>query len=112
VTFCKRKRGVLKKAIELSRLCDQHVFMVIFDQSKQRIVEFSSKPEFNAKVVAKLTDPLLESAINHSKFCNEDYHMFHKGEKGEEKPTAAKERVEPPKKRRRKGSGKPVIDLK
>lgn len=34
VTFCKRKRGILKKAIELSRLCDQHVYMVIFDQSK------------------------------------------------------------------------------
>lgn len=65
VTFCKRKRGILKKAIELSRLCDQHVFMVIFDKTKQRIIEFSSKEHFNAKIVSKLTDPTLESYINH-----------------------------------------------
>lgn len=31
VAFCKRKRGFLKKAIELSRLCDQQIFMVMYD---------------------------------------------------------------------------------
>lgn len=65
VTFCKRKRGILKKAIELSRLCDQHIYLVIFDQAKQRIIEFASKDQFTAKVVSKLTDPTLESYINH-----------------------------------------------
>ena len=34
VTFCKRKRGLLKKAIELSRLCDQHIYIAIFDEKK------------------------------------------------------------------------------
>ncbi len=43
-TYCKRKRGFLKKAIELSQLCDQFVFISIFDPSKQRLVEFSSHP--------------------------------------------------------------------
>lgn len=39
VTFCKRKRGLLKKAIELSQLCDQHIYLAIFDEKKQRLVE-------------------------------------------------------------------------
>ena len=34
VTYSKRKRGIIKKAIELSILCGQDIFMVIFDREK------------------------------------------------------------------------------
>ena len=34
VTYSKRKRGFLKKAIELSIMCDQHICITIFDKSK------------------------------------------------------------------------------
>lgn len=33
VTFCKRKKGVIKKLIELSILCDQKVAAFIFDEN-------------------------------------------------------------------------------
>lgn len=31
VTYCKRKKGLLKKSIELSVLCDLKVFTYIYD---------------------------------------------------------------------------------
>lgn len=41
VTFTKRRNGVMKKAYELSVLCDAQVALIIFSQ-KGRIYEFSS----------------------------------------------------------------------
>ena len=40
VTFCKRRRGILKKCIEMSKMCEQRVFMVIYDPVKQKAVQF------------------------------------------------------------------------
>ncbi|PIN06595.1 hypothetical protein CDL12_20852 [Handroanthus impetiginosus] len=41
VTFSKRRNGLLKKAFELSVLCDAEVALIIFSQ-KGRLYEFSS----------------------------------------------------------------------
>jgi hypothetical protein len=37
VTISKRKRGLFKKAIEMSMLGGLDIFMVIFDKDKQKI---------------------------------------------------------------------------
>lgn len=42
VTFCKRKNGLLKKAYELSLLCDAEVALLIFSNSG-RLYEFANK---------------------------------------------------------------------
>ena len=42
VAFCKRKRGFLKKAIELSRLCGQKIFLVMYDPDKGKLIQFAS----------------------------------------------------------------------
>ena len=78
MTFCKRKRGLLKKAIELSRLCDQHIFIAIFDEKKQRLVELQSSAEFTAPKVCQLTNPNLKSQILHERYQNNDYDIFKK----------------------------------
>lgn len=45
VTFSKRRNGLLKKAYELSVLCDAEVALIIFSQ-KGRLYEFSSSKYF------------------------------------------------------------------
>lgn len=47
VTYCKRKKGLLKKSIELSVLCDLKVFCFIYDESQQRVIHFASDPSLN-----------------------------------------------------------------
>lgn len=47
VTLCKRKKGILKKMIELSVLCDLKIFALIEDQSNQRVTHFVSHKDYN-----------------------------------------------------------------
>ncbi|KAM0903439.1 hypothetical protein ACQ4PT_018659 [Festuca glaucescens] len=45
VTFCKRRNGLLKKAYELSVLCDAEVALIIFS-SRGRLYEYSNNRRF------------------------------------------------------------------
>ena len=56
-TFKKRLNGLIKKAIELSKLCDQNIYMAVFDKTRKHLVQYKSSKEFSAKVVEKLTQP-------------------------------------------------------
>ncbi|KAK3403829.1 hypothetical protein EUGRSUZ_K00204 [Eucalyptus grandis] len=49
VTFSKRRNGLLKKAYELSVLCDAEVAVIIFSQ-KGRLYEFSSNSEIRKTI--------------------------------------------------------------
>jgi hypothetical protein len=56
VTFYKRKKGLLKKAMELSLLCDVKIFLTIVDKN-QRMMIFSSEEnvsEFKTKYLDNL----------------------------------------------------------
>lgn len=73
ITFWKRKRGLLKKAMELSMLCDKHVYVMIFDKQKQKGIEFKSHDDFDARLISVLTKPKFESQITFQKFDNSHY---------------------------------------
>ena len=47
VTFCKRKKGLLKKSIEFAQLCDVSVFLYVYDKDQRRVVHFASNPQDN-----------------------------------------------------------------
>lgn len=47
VTFCKRKKGLLKKSIELSILCNLETHILISDPKDGRCIHFSSNPKKN-----------------------------------------------------------------
>jgi hypothetical protein len=49
ITFHKRKRGFLKKAIELSELCGKQMIIFIWDKEKNKLVHYQSNPDFNLK---------------------------------------------------------------
>ena len=56
VTFSKRRKGLTKKAIELSVLCDQDVFLVIFDKEKQKLSLYNSDANFDEQVIWHMLD--------------------------------------------------------
>lgn len=60
VTYFKRKRGCLKKCIELSTICGQDIFMVMIDKKSKRLVEFNSTQDFDLKAVVGIMDSYQE----------------------------------------------------
>ena len=48
MTFCKRKKGFIKKAIELSLLCGQHMAVYIYDPDKKKLITYNSTSDFDA----------------------------------------------------------------
>lgn len=65
VSLCKRKRGIIKKCIELSVMHSQDVFILIFDKNQQRLVEYRSDPQMNVEVAKELLERKLQFTCQH-----------------------------------------------
>lgn len=81
IAFCKRKRGLIKKAMEISKLCGTEVFLVVLDSQKQRLLKYSSCDEFSAKVVDKIITRENTSKFKYESYTNEHYNYFEKNGK-------------------------------
>ena len=47
ISFCKRKKGLVKKAMELSILCGKQIALYIFDEGTGQMISYNSNHEFN-----------------------------------------------------------------
>ena len=45
ITYYKRIKGLVKKCIELSVLCQQDIFLFVADQDKKKILQYSNNSE-------------------------------------------------------------------
>nr|ASZ79958.1 MADS22 [Bambusa multiplex] len=77
VTFSKRRRGLFKKAEELSILCDADVALIVFS-STGKLSQFASssmneiidKYNTHSKNLGKTDQPSLDLNLEHSKYAN------------------------------------------
>ena len=66
ITYIKRTKGLMKKAIELSLLCEQKIFLFIYDQQKKRVIHFHS--DANLDIIDIYNNP-----NDREFYCNKDY---------------------------------------
>ncbi|KAJ6877821.1 hypothetical protein NC651_030538 [Populus alba x Populus x berolinensis] len=63
VTFCKRRNGLLKKAYELSVLCDAEVSLIVFS-SRGRLYEYANNKHLMGEAVSNLSVKELKQLEN------------------------------------------------
>lgn len=66
ITWVKRMKGIVKKGIELSVLCDQDVFVFVRDKLRNRVVHFQSDPELRL-------ESLFNNKYDRQFLSNQDY---------------------------------------
>ena len=87
ITYYKRKKGLIKKALELSRLCDIEVFLVIVD-AKKRLSITSTKTSAKQFIDQYL---IHLSPLNiKEEYKEEDYNKFTKNYNNEQNEKSEK----------------------
>ena len=78
VAFCKRRRGLLKKAIEMSRMCETRVFLILVDPAKDKAVQFQSHADFSLSEAYKSVNRIRKAARpgGFENYTNDDYAML------------------------------------
>ena len=69
VTYNKRKKGFLKKAIEFSQLCELQIHITILDKKKCKLVQFKSHEDFDLAYIQKI----LQDDIKCEFYNNDNY---------------------------------------
>eukprot|EP00826_Nyctotherus_ovalis_P053293 TRINITY_DN68_c0_g1_i7.p1 TRINITY_DN68_c0_g1~~TRINITY_DN68_c0_g1_i7.p1 ORF type:complete len:256 (+),score=41.24 TRINITY_DN68_c0_g1_i7:97-864(+) len=102
VTYCKRKRGLLKKAMELSLLCGNEVLLIIRDKATKRAVLYNSEGTDDRGL---FEETMMNKELT-SMCTNTDYlNVFDCGENNSVKPKGLKALKEVSTKKNSKRSG-------
>lgn len=76
VTFSKRKRGAIKKLIELSSLCKIDILCVMFDKDKQKLIQYRSNPNFKVSLCNAMLNKDIRNHFAFQSYTNQDLHKF------------------------------------
>lgn len=75
-----RKRGLIKKAIELSSMCGLQMYLLIYDKEKDKIIEYQSDDQFNLNKAISIIENSLKvkskRKFHHLSYTNKDYYSF------------------------------------
>ncbi|KAL9643718.1 hypothetical protein ABK040_016164 [Willaertia magna] len=83
VTFNKRKQGLVKKAMELSILCNCQISLVIFNAENQLFEYCSTDPRCILQRYCQVAH------LPHERLTNSDYNKYDKGSKSKSKSTSS-----------------------
>ena len=76
VTYCKRKKGLIKKAIEISKLCGKKVAIYILDDKIGKFIAYNSTGSFNISAINKCVNGPLSRNELYEKYNNADYNAL------------------------------------
>ena len=76
--FYKRKFGVMRKLVQMSKMCDKEILLLIYDRESKNLTEYQSSPLYDIEKFLELKTAGLKengkSAVKrHNFFKNDDY---------------------------------------
>ena len=78
ITYHLRKRGLLKKCIELSSMCGQEVYLFIHDTKRDKVVEYQSSGNFDLSQITAAIDRTRHKVVKqipmYKSYTNQNYY--------------------------------------